>query len=465
MSRCDPRVYRLAGAVLGVLLVAGVLVAIAASSGSSGGGSRWSTPATLSSCTVSGSPAIAFPSSSPTHRTGPGAIVWSAGRACAHGPSIRIVALGSSDHPLGARTLPAPPSGTPVPDEETGAGEGRVLLATGWLLREWAPSGALGPTLAAAPGGPMALATAYRGEAVALYVPRALAAADPGNALVLRREPYRDTDDASTTIVSAGAREAIGVTAAALDYRTDAIAVWRQGEYLYARSLPHAGPPAPIHRLAPAGEHPQLTVLISDDGRAIIAWSERDDEQTSIYAEITSPGIRFVAPRLLGRYRDPAGVPPPEGSLRLTRLSNGRVLLAWPGASDDRYVMRLAHVAVSGVQRPRTIAARTSGEGAVLADLVPGPREDALLLWKAVRPGTDEQLRAQSIFASYAMLSSSGTPLLGGPELVSATGAAAGPNAAFDQNSDRAVAVWRTSEGGVAYAVREAGGTTTAGSD
>ena len=273
---------------------------------------------------------------------------------------------------------------------------------------------------------------------------------------MLRREPFLDGDDASTSLVSGPHPGRIEALAVALDYRTDAIAAWEQGGYLYARSLTHTGAPAPARRLAHVGADPQLATLISDDGRAIIAWSEREGEHTSVYTEITDPGISFVARRLLERYGDPGGAPPPEGSVRLARLSNGRVLLAWSGASGGRYVVRLAHVSVSGVQAPRTIAASENGQDAVLTDLAPGPRGDALVLWNdASRHGG--RLLSRSIFAAYATLSSAGLPLLGSAERVAQSGAQAGPVAAFDPDSDRAVAVWRTG-GGVSYAVRQAGG-------
>lgn len=463
MSRCEPRVYRLAGAFIAVVLVAGVIAAIAATPGSTTNADRWSAPEALQACTA-GAPDIAFPSESPAHGTGPGAIVWPGGSSCAKGSGGQVAEIGRADDPVRVEALPALHSAGAAQAAVTGAGEGRMFLASDGVLRETAPGRAPGAALAApAPGKPIALATAYRGEAIALYVTRSASRAHSGGQLVLRREPFLDGDDASTTIVSGPRPGLIEALAVALDYRTDAIAAWEHGGYLYARSLPHTGAPAPARRLAHVGADPQLAALISDDGRAIIAWSEREGEHTSVHAEITDPGISFVAPRLLERFRDPGGAPPPEGALRLARLSNGRVLLAWSGASGGRYVVRLAHVSVNGVQAPRAIAASESGQDAVLADLAPGPRGDALVLWNdaSTRGG---RLLSRSIFAAYATLSPAGLPQLGSAERVAPSGTRARPVAAFDPDSDRAVAVWQTASSGVSYAVREAGGAIAASS-
>ncbi len=454
MSRSEPRVYRLAGAFLAVVVLAGVIAAIAATPGSSTKGDRWSAPAMLDAC-ADATPAVAFPADSPAHGTGPGAIVWSVGRSCGNGAGAHIAELGAADDPRAVESLPAPRPATGAQATVTGASEGRLFLSSDGALRETGPSGAPATQLAAAaPGAPIALATAYRGQAVALYAPWSTSRARSEGQLVLRREPFLDGDDASTSVVSGPHPGRIEALAVALDYRTDAIAAWLQGGYLYARSLPHTGPRPPARRLTHIEGHPQLAALISDDGRAILAWSEREGDHTSVYAEITEPGIRFVAPRLLERFRDPGGAPPPEGSLRLARLSSGRVLLAWPGASGGRYVVRLAHVSVGGVQAPRTIAAGDRGGDAVLADLTPGPRGDALVLWNDANARAGRQLN-RSIFAAYATLSPAGVPLLGSAERVAPSGAVGGPVAAFDPDSDRAIAVWRTARG-VSYAVREA---------
>lgn len=84
------------------------LLAVAAA-----GTAHWSPPANLSACPAGPAARVVFPSDSPTHATGSGAIVWSASRACAGGAGARVAAIGASDVP-GASVVPRTAAGRPL---------------------------------------------------------------------------------------------------------------------------------------------------------------------------------------------------------------------------------------------------------------------------------------------------------------------------------------------------------------
>lgn len=434
MTRWEPRVYRLAGALLAGAALFGLLAALA--SGPESRTERWSAAQTLDACRSSQAPGIAFPSVSPTDRTGDGALVWADAGACAGAPGLRAAMIDAGD-----RFAPAQQLGDAGRDphtrtlELTGAEGGRLLLAAGSSLRELDAQG----QRALAPGsaGPVALATAYRGQTVSLY------ARAPGGELVLRRGPLpaAEADDEVERVALIPHPPA--AVATALDYRNEAFAAWAQSGGVYARALRAAdSPPGPAQRLGSAGANPALVALVSDDGRAIVAWMTHEGARTRIYAVVSQPGISFGPPTLLESYGDPGGVAPPAGSLRLIRLSSGRVVIAWPGVEHDRYAVRLAHVSVAGVQPPLTLS--RPGAGALLEDLVAGPRGDWLALWA----------QGHTLYASAGGLTPAGLPLHAPPEAVARDVADGSARAAFDPDSDRAIAVWRTTTGALATSSR-----------
>lgn len=457
MTRSEQRVYRLAGALLGgvVLVVAIGVLAVAAGRGKSA--DLWSSALLVDRCPGEGAPTIAFPHDGPQQRTGEGALVWVRGGACAGGRSLRIAALDSDERAGPNQNVPLTPAPTSPTLALTGAPAGRVLLAAAGTLREGTVQRGPAMDTAAPPAsGPLALTTAYRGQTAALYALRA----GRGSALFLRRDPASASGPSTTPVAaSATAPDALAV---ALDYRTDALAVWTQDGNVFARSLPRSSSPAPTQRLGSCGARPRLAALVSDDSRGIVACMTSDRGYTRIYAEISRPSVRFGALTPIEGYRDPHGEAPPPESLRLVRLSSERVLLAWPGALDGHYVVRVAHVAVSGVGPPITIAAPAGGD-AFLADLAAGPRADALVLWTqrlAARHGEADGAAGeagQQLLAAYGRLTSAGRPSFGAREEVARGAAAGSARVAFDPASDRAFAAWRTSAGELASATREAG--------
>jgi len=117
------------------------------------------------------------------------------------------------------------------------------------------------------------------------------------------------------------------------------------------------------------------------------AWAEQRDSQTSIYLDISRPGVRFHRPILLERFADPDGLRSPADSPSLIRLSSESVMLAWSGSQAGHWVVRTAAIDLKGMRAVQTMP--TPGADALLAALAPGPVGDALVLWTEPQPGPD----------------------------------------------------------------------------
>ena len=129
---------------------------------------------------------------------------------------------------------------------------------------------------------PAALTTAYLGDVAALSPVPARRGASALQLYVERYFAQRLAPRDPATPTGGGPLTALTV---ALDYRSDAVAVWAAGDSIYARELPARGAPHPTQRLAPAGSHVALAALLSDDDRSIVAWSEQRGGQTSVYID------------------------------------------------------------------------------------------------------------------------------------------------------------------------------------
>jgi hypothetical protein len=250
-----------------------------------------------------------------------------------------------------------------------------------------------------------------------------------------------------------GAVQALTVS---LDFRTDAIAVWRQGGALYAHDLPASGRAQPTQRLAGAGPAPRVAALISDDNRAIVAWADERAGATSVYLDASSDGVRFGRPRLLERFADPAGLPYPATSPRLVRLSSESVMLAWTGALHGHWIVRTAAIDLNGLGAVATIS--DTRADSLLSDLQPGPNGEAVALWTEPRPkpGGGLDTRRQALLAARGIDAFPDRTLFGAPEQIAPPGANDKATLAFDPASDRAFALWRGEGGLVYYALRNA---------
>jgi len=461
--------------------------ATAVSEGGSQAGSLWSAPAALEACAATGGPQVVFPSNSPSHATGAGALVWSAGSGCAGGEGARVARIGAGGLP-GRDATPRTSAGQPLAPRgallATGAPHGQILIAgaagpaaaTGAGAREAAPRRTLavqgaagGPFAALALGGraqqPLALATAYLGDVtlatgVSTDAGEASAGATGASAGALDVHEERFFQHAFTrttaTNTAGGGARARAVTLA-MDFRGEALLVWGAAGGIYARLITtRGGPPPAAQRLAPAHAHLHLAAVLSDDRRGIVAWSEQIGEETAVYVDRSALGVRFHAPQLLERFHDPHALAAPAASPTLVRLSSESVVLAWAGADDGNWVVRVAPVDLDGVGTRTTVAAQ--GDDALLAALAPGPAGEAMLLWSEPLPGAasaPDQAR-QELLAARGFPARPRRMLFAQPEQVAPPGPVQDAALALDPGSDRAIAAWQGEAGRIEYAVRAA---------
>jgi hypothetical protein len=387
---------------------------------------------------------------------------------------VQVAAISPEDIP-GAPIRPRTAAGRTIalrgPLDATAGPQGHVVIAGTSAERQTGPAGGLlltegragGPFAAPlALGGPastFAFATAYLGDAAFA----SLADHRGRIGVQLRVQRYYASAFAPPVQVSApggggdvgtGSIEALAV---ALDFRSDRLVVFSLRGSLFARELPGKGAPHAVQRLGPsppAGAH--VAAVLSDDNRAIVAWTVRHGGQTSVYVSQSQPGVRFTEPQLLEEFPDPPGLPGYLDSPQLVRLSSESVILAWTGAVAGHWAIRAAAIDQRGVLPPSTIS--PAGRDALLADLAPGPNDEALALWTEPQPtaaGLD--LGAQAIFAARGFDGYPEQVKFAAPELVAPPGPNSDATVAFDPDSDRALAAWRSGAGALAYAIRAPG--------
>jgi hypothetical protein len=480
----------------------------------------WSTPARLAACSAPGAPEIVFPSDEPRHGTGPGAIAWTSGGGCAGPAAPRVAAIAPSDDVPGPAIAPRTPTGSPLrlagPLAAAAAGaHGRILLAGAEPVGGRAPSGPgprtsqdgrtdrsgrtdpppqpgglfsegqaggpfASPQATGGPATPMAVATAYLGD-VAIASPGAPGrAAGPAGAIELRM--HRHYTSAFQPPVPVTDERGVEGLALAMDYRSDALVAWERGGVIWARFMPGSDRIAyPSRRVATAAPGAQIAAVLSDDNRAILAFSETKSGVTSVYAELSSPMVRFGQPRLLERFADPGGDRAPSGP-RLVRLASESVMLAWTGAASGRWTVRTAAVDLNGVRPASTISA--PGHDAILADLAPGPAGEAIALWSEPQTssaggstsgpaGGRPDGRAaggpaagplgygdRALYGARGIDAYPGRTIFGAPQLIAAPGTDGTTGQAsvgIDPDSDRALVAWRTPAGAIDYSLHALG--------
>jgi hypothetical protein len=300
---------------------------------------------------------------------------------------------------------------------------------------------------------PMALDTAYLGDVALAASPAGTHTGGALNVHVERFYSHRFVRNVSAHGPGGGPVHALTL---AMDFRGEALTVWAQHGAIYARLSPNRGTERPLQRLAPIGPDPRIAALLSDDYRAIVVWAEQQATQTSIYIDRSTPGVRFGKPELLERFQDPDGLISPRGSPSLVRLSSESVLLAWAGSAAGHWVIHTAPVDLNGVLSVSTIAA-PNGD-ALLADLAPGPDDDALLLWTEPLPTASGQpdMQRQAILAAHGTEVSEGRASFSEPEQVAAPGPVSDATVALDPDSDSAVAAWQGEAATIEYSIRRA---------
>jgi hypothetical protein len=446
----------------------------------------WSAPAVLSACPAAFAAHVVFPSDSPTHATGPGAIVWGDSAHCPDGEGARVAVIAANDAP-GPPSLPRTAAGQPLVPHgallASGAPHGQIVIAgaaapvaattTAGLTATVAPGtrttpaalanalliqgAAAGPftTLDPSEGAsstPIALTSGYLGD-VALVAPPA-GRPDGGRVNVHVERFYEHTFTRNVTARAAAGGPVQGLTLA-MDYRSETLAVWAQRGAIYARLVTQSGAAHQLQRLAAAGSDPVISALLSDDHRAIVAWSEQRGDETAVYLDRSAPGARFAAaPQLLERFPDPDSVPAPAASPSLVRLSSESVMLAWAGAVDGHWVVRIAPIELNGLGDTDTLAA--TGTDALLAGLAAGPYDNALALWTEPLPTAagPPDMQRQEIFAATGIDSYPRKAVFAGAELLAPPAPVSGATVAFDPADGRAIAVWQGEAGATEYSIR-----------
>jgi hypothetical protein len=445
-------------------------------------------------------PHVVFPSDSPTHGTGPGAIVWSASYPCQGGAGVRVAVISAADIP-GTAGRPRGSNGQALalrgPLSASAGPYGRIVIAATSAGGAATPAGGLlltegqagGPfTRPIAPGGTassFAFSTGYLGDVALLSTggtqldglpPPGGETGSLGSVQVGADAPLGE-DSGSTGGVQLGVQRhyanrfaaplqvstspstgaSIDALTVALDYRSDALAVWAQQGSVYASELPASGTPRPVQRLGPCPlTGARIAAVISDDDRAIVTWTDRRAGESSVYVSRSQTGVRFGAPELIERFHDPNDLTAYAVSPRIVRLSSESVMMAWTGIEAGHLVVRTAAIDLHGVRTASTIS--PPGSDALLDALAPGPENEVLALWsEPQQTPTGLDLHREAIFAARGFNDYPGQTAFTAPEQVAAPGPNREASIALDPSSDRAIAVWRSGAGAIAYAIRSAG--------
>ncbi|HSZ70892.1 MAG TPA: hypothetical protein VK756_11085 [Solirubrobacteraceae bacterium] len=464
---------------------------------------QWSAPRLLAGCARASSqaaPLVVFPSSQPQVRSGPGALVWSGPGGCGGGAAVASGAeagaggaettqtygarLGSDGLPGRGRALLGAGEHPVEVAAVAGTALGQVIALGDGVLAEGNSPGAFAAPLALdGPAAPVTVASGYLGDTAVVSTIQVQKARSPvlddasapprhtsrgGWDLAVRVQRHYSSTPGPARLLAAGASKPSGL-AVAMDYRGDVLVMWTTAAgAIDARELDAAGAFGPLERVGVGVGVSEPRVLISDDGRAIAVWRERAPASargggpavTRIKASISGPGMSFTRAALVERFTDLPGLEPPPGALRLTRLSSEAVMMAWTGMRAGRYVVRASPVSLRrGVWAPVTISPR--GRQALLADLVAGPRAEVLALWTTAPRLGDGSLdpRRVAIFAAWGHYGGHGEARFAAPEALAAPGPNGLPAAAFDPQSDAALAAWTAGLRAprIVYAQRAAG--------
>lgn len=432
----------------------------------------WSAPRALQTgCAVAAGPQVAFPSEAPNLPTGPGAIVWAsrpggcsgAERAASLSSTVSLAPVGPSDRPASssARSLPGIVSGELT---ALGGSFGRVTIAATLHGAVFSTSAAvavlqggaarpLGAPELNEPASASAMGRAYLGDVAVATV--------KGSSIAVRVERYYMHGFGPPRLVPIG-RGRVTSLVATMDYRSDVLLAWQQNSAIYAHMLRASGRHEPTQRLGRSAAGPQLQALVSDNDHGAVAWSdpapERRPATARTYVDLSGPGVRFGAPRLLASFADPAHVSRSSGSLGLVRLSTENAMLVWTDMKRGRYVVRGAPIvpAAGGAATLLSDARRD----AVLAGLAPGPAGEAIALWTSPAAGAVDPLAPRTqLWAARTFVVPHNRLELRAPAMIAAPGALAAVGVAVDPGDDRALAAWRTARASTSIGYAVAGGT------
>jgi hypothetical protein len=449
-------------AIAAFALIAAVVWAPAAASTDA-----WSAAATLASCGAASAPKVVFPFSSPTTRSGEGAVLWLAGPCGGAGrATIDVAALDSSDEPGVPRALltgPAARTSLAGPLYAFGTTHGQIVAIAGASGSSGAAAGAAPQAVAGegfanaaltsltplgAPDTPLATMDGFIGDADVATV---TGASGGGYEIVVRAQRHYAKAFGNRLVSFAVGAGKITALALGMDFRADRLVVWAQGGELWARYVTNDGRVGARQLLGPTGYDPQVSTVLSDDHHAFVIWTDEPAPgaggATTVLLAHSGFGPRFHGAQTLASFTEPPGVRLTAGAVAAERLSSEGVALLWPAIADGNYVVDAAGATTSSLQFLSTLA--EPGQDLRLGAVATGPdNEIAVLVELAPRTATGFDQSHQAILATRSNVVH-GTPSLGFGPLVQL--APSGPNVdpavAVDPGSDTALAAWQTDQG------------------
>src|ERR1019366_6657183 len=451
------RLGRLSISTVAVALVVSVAVAPSWSAVAP----SWSAGVTLRTCAPASEPKVVFPLSSPSTRSGRGAILWLGGAPnCSGGGSssttLDSATLHSDDLPSAPRAIisgrrlvgPLSTAGTTARQIVAGMGDSQIASRGG-------PGAILGEGPAASSlwrlvplGGPAALvatAVGYIGDAAV-----AVAAAMPGNAqaiLLYQQRHYASAFSGPITLTEGSAP--ITALTVALDFRADSIVLWAQAGVIHAQWITNAGRVYPAEVLGPAGYHPQIAAMLSDNNHAFAMWSYEPppgaDGPSTIYLEHSGTNSRVAfsgQPSTLVQFTEPPALRLTPGSLALERMTPSEgVLAVWTFVQRGSYVENVAGLVSSPALPAATLAQR--GADLRLAAVATGPHNDAVaVIERAPRAAAGFNATAQAILAARTVPGGPGGTAFETPTQLAPPGPHRAASVAIDPATDRPRVAW-----------------------
>ncbi|HEV2981426.1 MAG TPA: hypothetical protein VGX51_08335, partial [Solirubrobacteraceae bacterium] len=162
-------------------------------------------------------------------------------------------------------------------------------------------------------------------------------------------------------------------------------------------------------------------------------------KRTTIYIDLSAPGVRFGAPLRVASFADPALAGRQPGSLALVRLSSENVVMAWTQRERGRYVVRAAP-AVYAATRPSALLSDPRSQS-LLSDLAAGPAGEAVAVWRA-SPGAEFDAEHAQLWSARTFIARHDRPGALAPQLLAPAGANYEARVALDPATDGAVAAW-----------------------
>jgi hypothetical protein len=458
------------GSILALALALAPPIASAAS---------WSAAATLKTCAPAADPKVVFPFSTPSKRSGSGAILWLGGPPSCSGKTAGSTTLDSAT--LQTDDLPSVPRAIilgqrlvgPLVAATTAAGQVVAIVGENNGLSDGASEALIGegfagslPTLRPL-GGPARLVATADGYIGDTDVVSAARTSSGRQVIELRQQRHYATSFANPVALDEGV-EPITALAVSMDFRADSLVLWAQAGEVHAQWITNAGRVFPAQVLGPGGYAPQMAGVLSDNNHAFAMWTDEPPPgvsgETRIYLEYSGSSVRYPSdvafsstPSTLTTFTEPPAQRLTPGSIALVRMTPSEgVLAAWTLVQHGSYVVDAASLVSTHALPAATLS--QPGTDLRLAALATGPHDDAVaVLERAPRDASGFDTAQQAILAARTVPGGPGGIAFEKPTQLAAAGSNSAPSVAIDPDSDRAVVAWQTMVGGlptIAYAVR-----------